>query len=154
MINLEVGTQIHYPILLKVWESSVRATHDFLQEQDIQVLRPLLHTYFPDLNITFARLCCDSSIVGFTGVSENRIEMLFVDAAQRGKGVGKRLLRHAIDVQRADELDVNEQNPQAITFYKKHGFETVGRSEVDGQGRPYPLLHMKLRETSQVITYE
>lgn len=148
MINMEVGTQIHYPILLKVWESSVRATHDFLQEQDIQALCPLiLHTYLPGLTITFARLSCDSSIVGFTGVSENRIEMLFVDAGQRGKGIGKLLLLHAIDEQGADELDVNEQNPQAVTFYKKHGFETVGRSEVDGQGRPYPLLHMKLQRT-------
>ncbi|OAT26784.1 histone acetyltransferase [Buttiauxella ferragutiae ATCC 51602] len=85
--------------------------------------------------------------MGFTGVSENRIEMLFVDAGQRGKGIGKLLLLHAIDEQGADELDVNEQNPQAVTFYKKHGFETVGRSEVDGQGRPYPLLHMKLQRT-------
>ena len=148
MINMEVGTQIHYPILLKVWESSVRATHDFLQEQDIQALYPLiLHTYLPGLTITCARLSCDSSIVGFIGVSENRIEMLFVDAGQRGKGIGKLLLLHAIDEQGADELDVNEQNPQAVTFYKKHGFETVGRSEVDGQGRPYPLLHMKLQRT-------
>lgn len=148
MINMEVGTQIHYPILLKVWESSVRATHDFLQEQDIQALCPLiLHTYLPGLTITCARLSCDSSIVGFIGVSENRIEMLFVDAGQRGKGIGKLLLLHAIDEQGADELDVNEQNPQAVTFYKKHGFETVGRSEVDGQGRPYPLLHMKLQRT-------
>ncbi|MFW5388236.1 MULTISPECIES: acetyltransferase [unclassified Yersinia (in: enterobacteria)] len=148
MINMEVCTQIHYPILLKVWESSVRATHDFLQEQDIQALRPLiLHTYLPGLTIMFARLSCDSSIAGFIGVSENRIEMLFVDADQRGKGIGKLLLLHAIDEQGADELDVNEQNPQAVTFYKKHGFETVGRSEVDGQGRPYPLLHMKLRGT-------
>ena len=148
MINMEIGTKIHYPILLKVWESSVRATHDFLQEQDIQALRPLLlNTYFPGLTITVARLCCDGSIVGFTGVSENRIEMLFIDAEERGKGVGKLLLRQAIDEQGANELDVNEQNPQAITFYQKHGFETVGRSEFDGQGRPYPLLHMKLRET-------
>ncbi|CNC57983.1 acetyltransferase [Yersinia enterocolitica] len=70
--------------------------------------------------------------------------MLFVDAEQRGKGIGKVLLRHAIDEQGADELDVNEQNTQAIKFYKKNGFVTVGRSELDGQGRPYPLLHLKL----------
>ncbi|GME41398.1 MULTISPECIES: GNAT family N-acetyltransferase [unclassified Pantoea] len=148
MINMEVGNPIHYPELLKVWESSVRATHDFLQEQDIQALRPLiLHTYLPDLTITFAQLSCNNSIVGFTGVSKNRIEMLFVDANQRGKGIGKLLLLKATNEQGADELDVNEQNPQAITFYKKHGFETVGRSDVDGRGKPYPLLHMKLRRT-------
>ena len=145
MIVIEAGTQIHYPILLNVWESSVRATHDFLQEQDIQALRSLLlQTYLPALTITIARLNCDGSILGFTGISEKRIEMLFVDAEQRGKGIGKVLLRHAIDEQGADELDVNEQNAQAIKFYKKNGFVTVGRSELDGQGRPYPLLHLKL----------
>lgn len=145
MIVIEAGTQIHYSILLNVWESSVRATHDFLLEQDIQALRPLLlHRYLPALTITIARLSCDGSILGFSGVSEKRIEMLFVDAEQRGKGIGKVLLRHAVDEQGADELDVNEQNAQAIKFYKKHGFVTVGRSELDGQGRPYPLLHLKL----------
>ena len=145
---MEVGIPIDYPVLLKVWESSIRATHDFLQEQDLQALRPLiLHTYLPGLTITLARRSCDHSIVGFTGVSKNRIEMLFVDADQRGKGIGKLLLLQATHEQGADELDVNEQNLLAITFYKKHGFETVGRSEVDGQGMPYPLLHMKLRGT-------
>jgi putative acetyltransferase len=148
MINMEVGTPIDYPTLLKVWESSIRVTHDFLEEQDIQALRPLiLHTYLPNLTITLARRSYDHSIVGFTGVSKNRIEMLFVDADQRGKGIGKLLLLQATHEQGADELDVNEQNLLAITFYKKHGFETVGRSEVDGQGMPYPLLHMKLRGT-------
>jgi putative acetyltransferase len=148
MIKVEAGTQIHYPVLLEVWESSVRATHDFLQEQDIQALRPLLlHAYFPVLTIKIARLSCDDSIQGFIGVSEKRIEMLFVRAEQRGKGIGKLLLRHAINELGADELDVNEQNPQAVNFYKKNGFITVGRSEVDGQGRPYPLLHMKLSNT-------
>ncbi|WP_435653414.1 GNAT family N-acetyltransferase [Enterobacter cancerogenus] len=147
-MNMEVGTPIDYPSLLKVWESSIRATHDFLEEQDIQALRPLiLHTYLPGLTITLARRSYDHSIVGFTGVSKNRIEMLFVDADQRGKGIGKLLLLQATHEQGADELDVNEQNLLAITFYKKHGFETVGRSEVDGQGMPYPLLHMKLRGT-------
>jgi len=148
MIKVEAGTQIHYPVLLEVWESSVRATHDFLQEQDIQALRPLLlHAYFPVLTIKIARLSCDDSIQGFIGVSEKRIEMLFVRAEQRGKGIGKLLLRHAINELGADELDVNEQNPQAVNFYKKNGFFTIGRSEVDGQGRPYPLLHMKLLNT-------
>lgn len=145
MISLKVGTQTHYPMLLKVWESSVRATHDFLNEENIQALRLLiLNTYLPNLTITFASLRCDNSILGFTGVSKNRIEMLFVDADQRGKGIGKLLLLNAIQEQSANELDVNEQNPLAITFYQKNGFEIVGRSEVDGQGKPYPLMHMKL----------
>jgi putative acetyltransferase len=147
MITIEAGMPVHYQTLLKIWESSVRATHDFLPEEDIEALRPLLENlYFPAVTLSIARLIEDGSVVGFVGVSDNRIEMLFVDAAQRGKGVGKVLLRRAI-AQGADELDVNEQNPQAVGFYQQQGFVVVSRSEHDGQGRPYPLLHMKLQKT-------
>ena len=47
----------------------------------------------------------------------------------------------------ADELDVNEQNPQALGFYLHEGFEVVGRSQTDGLGQPYPLLHLRLIRT-------
>jgi putative acetyltransferase len=61
-----------------------------------------------------------------------------------GKGVGKLLLQHAIAEFGANEVDVNEQNPQGVAFYRHMGFEQVGRSELDGQGNPFPLLHMRL----------
>jgi putative acetyltransferase len=37
---------------------------------------------------------------------------------------------------------VNEQNPAAVGFYEALGFTVRGRSPVDGEGRPFPLLHM------------
>jgi len=54
------------------------------------------------------------------------------------------LLNHAMTVFCATELDVNEQNEQAVGFYLKMGFEVVGRSDLDGTGKPYPPLHMRL----------
>jgi len=39
-------------------------------------------------------------------------------------------------------VDVNEQNDQAVGFYRKMGFTETGRSPTDDDGRPYPLLHM------------
>jgi putative acetyltransferase len=38
--------------------------------------------------------------------------------------------------------DVSEQNPQAAGFSVRQGFVAVGRSETDGEGRPFPLLHL------------
>ena len=61
-----------------------------------------------------------------------------------GQGVGKRLMRHAIDVLGATRVDVNEQNPQAVGFYQHLGFVVTDRSRLDGGGRPFPILHMKL----------
>ncbi|MCY1457143.1 putative N-acetyltransferase YjaB [compost metagenome] len=89
-------------------------------------------------------------ITGFAGVAAGKIEMLFIDPAHRGRGLGKRLLRYALENLNADQLDVNEQNPQALGFYFKQGFEVIGRSEVDGMGQPYPLLHMRLRQAQQL----
>jgi putative acetyltransferase len=41
---------------------------------------------------------------------------------------------------------VNEQNPQSVGFYLHTGFKVVGCSELDGMGKPYPLLHLRLRK--------
>ncbi|MDW3283425.1 GNAT family N-acetyltransferase, partial [Escherichia coli] len=88
-----------------IWESSVRATHHFIQESDIAALRPLLlNAYLPNLTVMMAR--DDAGVIhGFLGVDENRIEMLFVDDASRGKGVGKLLLQYAIAAFGANEVD-------------------------------------------------
>lgn len=48
-------------------------------------------------------------------------------------------------------VDVNEQNEQAHRFYLSQGFKQVGRSELDDDGRPYPILNLCLKkeETAQ-----
>jgi len=46
----------------------------------------------------------------------------------------------------ATALGVNEQNEQAVGVYLRLGFKIVGRSPLDGTGKPYPILHMQLSE--------
>lgn len=145
IMKIESAFPSQFDRLVAIWESSVRATHHFLQESDIATLRPLLlNAYLPNLTVVIAR--DETGVIhGFLGVDENRIEMLFVDDASRGKGVGTLLLRHAIEHFGANEVDVNEQNPQGVGFYRYIGFEQVGRTERDGQGNPFPLLHMRYK---------
>ena len=133
-----------YPVLIDIWEASVRATHDFLPEANIQRLRPLiLDVYFDAVTLRAARDASGRPL-GFAGVHEGKLEMLFIDPAQRGTGVGKALLAQAIAELGVREVDVNEQNPQAVGFYLHQGFQVTGRSELDGQGEPFPLLHLNL----------
>jgi len=135
-----------FELLTELWEASVRATHDFLTEKDIQSLRLLVkNDYLPAVNL---RLYQDDrgEITGFVGVYRNEIKMLFIDPGERRKGVGGILLKHAVEEMGADEVNVNEQNSQAVAFYEHFGFKTIKRTETDNQGKPYPLLRMKLEK--------
>ena len=137
-----------YEELVNVWEASVRATHDFLPDSYITLLRELVRDRYLDAVML---ICCKDErqhISGFAGVAAGKVEMLFIHPNQRGQGLGKRLLDYAVHHLNADELDVNEQNPQALGFYLKQGFEIIGRSEIDGMGKPYPLLHMRLKSAA------
>ena len=133
-----------YVEVVEVWESSVRATHHFLSEEDILFFKPLILNEYLDAVSLFCTKDAKSKITGFAGIVDNRIEMLFVRADARGKSFGKTLLQHAIASCNARKVDVNEQNEQAVEFYKHMGFEVIGRSPLDSLGKPFPLLHMQL----------
>lgn len=81
--------------------------------------------------------------LGFIGLSEHKIEMLFISSDCRGKGIGKQLLLQADARWQINEVVVNEQNPQAKGFYEHMGFSVYARSETDEQGGPFPILFMK-----------
>lgn len=132
-----------YPALVDIWRSAVRATHDFLAEGDFaRIEGNLAAAYFPAVTLVVAER--DGVPVGFAGVADGGLEMLFVDDSARGTGVGSALLAHAIEQLGVTRVDVNEQNPGAHGFYVSRGFEEIGRSEVDGDGQPYPILHLAL----------
>lgn len=134
-----------FPRAVGVWEASVRATHDFVAEEDIQIFRPMVAAALPAIQNLACLRDPAGQLLGFIAVVTGKVEMLFLHPDSRGQGGGRRLLEYAIREFDAVELDVNEQNPQAIGFYERMGFEIVGRSELDGTGKPYPILHMRLR---------
>ena len=130
--------------IVEVWEASVRESHDFLTEADIESFKPLVEQELPSV----AELACvrdgTGQVVGFVSVEKDRVEMLFVHPERRGQAAGRRLLEHAVRTLGATRVDVNEQNEQAVGFYRRMRFGEEGRSELDGLGKPFPLLHMRL----------
>ncbi|HCV04775.1 GNAT family N-acetyltransferase [Pseudoalteromonas sp. APAL1] len=143
-MKIESVNSDDYPELLDVWENSVRATHDFITEDDIAFFKPIIiEQAFPNVTLK----CIKSehkTILGFVGVHASKIEMLFILDAARGKGVGKALLNYAIEQLAANKVDVNEQNPLAVGFYQHMGFKVASRSPLDDMGKPFPILHMEL----------
>lgn len=135
-----------YPEVVELWELSVRATHGFLKEEDILYFKPLiLNEYLKAVDLRCIR-GEDGEILGFSGVADGNLEMLFVHPDHAGKGIGKTLLTLATNDQQVTKVDVNEQNPKALEFYLKNGFQLIGRSERDGTGKPYPILHLELED--------
>jgi len=133
--------------IMQVWRSAVDATHHFLTPEDRQAIEEEVAAFLPTAPLWLA-VDEDDHAVGFMLLHEGHMEALFIDAAHRGAGVGRALLLHALHLHPALTTDVNEQNAQAVGFYERMGFRPVGRSGVDGQGRPYPLVHLRYEAAS------
>ncbi|QRY78833.1 acetyltransferase [Pseudomonas sp. PDNC002] len=132
------------PRLLDIWLGAVRATHHFLEASDIDGLLPQVRDlYLPAVEVWVAT-DADDRPLGFIGLNETHVEMLFIEPDLRGRGIGRALLDFMRESRDPLSVDVNEQNPQAVGFYLHYGFVQTGRSPIDGEGRPFPLLHMSL----------
>ena len=131
--------------LLKVWEDSVRATHLFLSDAEVDHIKKYVPQALGGVEHLIVAENEYAQVIAFMGTENGRLEMLFLSPAERGKGIGKRMIQYGIQNYGIQEVTVNEQNPQAAGFYEHLGFETYKRTDCDEEGNPYPLLYMKLR---------
>lgn len=129
--------------LTHVWEQSVKATHLFLSAAEIAEIKPYLSKVLLEIPSLIIAENEDGFPVGFMGIENRKLEMLFISPVERGKGIGKRFIQYAVEMFSINEVTVNEQNPQAIGFYEHMGFVGYKRTDLDEQGRAYPLLYMK-----------
>ena len=129
--------------LLQVWESSVRATHLFLSDDEIGEIKKYVPQALKDVPVLVIAEDKYGNPAGFMGVADRKLEMLFISNENRGQGIGKQLLQYGIEQYEVHELAVNEQNPSAKGFYEHMGFKVYKRTDQDEQGNPYPLLYMR-----------
>jgi len=144
MTQLRTSTPSDATRVLEIWRSAVDATHHFLRPEDRLAIELEVAAFLPSVPLELAVNEADEAI-GFMLINEQHMEALFIDASHHGAGVGRRLVEEALRRHPNLTIDVNEQNTQAIGFYERMGFEHCGRSALDGQGRPYPLIHLRYR---------
>lgn len=128
--------------LLGIWERSVKASHKFLTDEEIENIKEYVPQAFKGVEHLIVAFDDELSL-GFIGINERKIEMLFIDGNLRGKGFGSSLINYALKNFNVNEVVVNEQNPLAHNFYLKVGFKDFSRSELDEQGNPYPIITMR-----------
>ncbi|MBG6248007.1 MULTISPECIES: acetyltransferase [Symbiopectobacterium] len=142
MLQLRPSTADDFSRIMAIWRSAVEATHLFVAPEDRAAIETELRTFFPQVTLTLA-VEPSGNIVGFMYLHQGHLEALFVDADHHGKGIGRTLIGAALARYPQLTTDVNEQNVQALAFYQRLGFVRTGLSALDGQGRAYPLLHLR-----------
>ncbi|MDQ2187549.1 acetyltransferase [Alcaligenaceae bacterium A4P071] len=134
--------------VMAIWRSAVDATHDFLRLDDRAAIEAELAAFLPTAPLWLA-VDANDHVLAFMLLDGRKMEALFVAPEARGTGVGKALVQHALRMHADLTTDVNAQNQQAVGFYERMGFERTGHSEMDAQGRPYPLIHLRHAARSQ-----
>jgi putative acetyltransferase len=102
---------------------------------------PVLHTpegvlaFFRDRVLTQCEVWVGTlagPVAGFCVVKDERIDHLYVAPEHQGRGLGGRLLRHAMGRRLSLQLWTFQRNVRARRFYEKHGFVAI--KETDGSG--------------------
>lgn len=70
------------------------------------------------------------------------LPLLGVDPLYHGKGLGSALIQHSIAVCNLDEnfAYLESSNPKNIPFYERHGFELLGKIQVNTSPPIFPML--------------
>ncbi|MBC5620931.1 MULTISPECIES: GNAT family N-acetyltransferase [Butyricimonas] len=130
--------------MLEIFEASVRATHDFYTEEDIERHLSMVRN---SLSCPCHYFCIDKengNIVGFVSLIGRYIDMLYVHPDYFSMGYGRELLDIALNEFRADTLCVLEQNTRALEMYKRRGFVVERRMEAGEEDEPCPVLYMRM----------
>ena len=145
MVIVEISNRTEPLIeqLTQIWERSVKATHLFLSDDEITEIKKFVPDTLSEIAHLVIAINEAGDAIGFMGVEDSKVEMLFISPDERGKGLGKAFIEYGIEHFAVNQVTVNEQNPQAIGFYEHLGFSVYNRTDTDEEGRPYPLLYMK-----------
>lgn len=129
-------------VLVKIWFEASSGAHSFLgeerlREQAIQVR---------DIYLKQAEnwvILDNGQPAGFIGLMDSFIGGLFIDTKVHGKGLGRQLLDHALELKKTLELEVYALNTQAHGFYLRNQFIETARHPTDSEGLPFEVIHMK-----------
>ena len=96
MVNMKIyevkeRTELLMEQLLKVWEESVRATHQFLSEKEIEKIKEYVLQALAGVQSLVIAVNASGEPIAFMGIEDHRLEMLFLSPKERGKGLGKQL---------------------------------------------------------------
>ncbi|MBU5243088.1 GNAT family N-acetyltransferase [Lactococcus lactis] len=137
-------SQVLIEKLVNLWENSVKASHLFLSNKEIEEIKKYVPQALREIEHLIVETDKTENPIAFMGIYKNKLEMLFISPVHMKTGLGRKLIEEAIENYSVNELVVNEQNPKAKGFYEHLGFKVYKRNPIDEQGNQYPILFMHL----------
>ena len=144
MISKVKRSQVLIEKLVNLWENSVKASHLFLSNKEIEEIKKYVPQALREIEHLIVETDKTENPIAFMGIYKNKLEILFISPAHMKTGLGRKLIEEAIENYSVNELVVNEQNPKAKGFYEHLGFRVYKRNPIDEQGNQYPILFMHL----------
>ena len=90
IVEIKQITSLLLQQLLEIWESSVKATHLFLSDDEIENIKKYVPQALKEVPYLIIAENENETPIAFMGIDGQKLEMLFVSNGQRGKGIGKR----------------------------------------------------------------
>lgn len=137
-------SQVLIEKLVNLWENSVKASHLFLSNKEIEEIKKYVPQALREIEHLIVETDKTENPIAFMGIYKKKLEMLFISPVHMKTGLGRKLIEEAIENYSVNELVVNEQNPKAKGFYEYLGFKVYKRNPIDEQGNQYPILFMHL----------
>jgi ribosomal protein S18 acetylase RimI-like enzyme len=129
--------------LVEIWRSASEKGHPFFTREQLNQQQKLVSDiYLPNAENHVAIV--NDKAVGFIGLLDHHIGGLFVDPAQHGSGIGRKLVDHAFESRAMLELEVYSMNTRAVGFYRHLGFDEISRRPTDDNGLPFELIKLRL----------
>lgn len=140
MIHIRPAGEGDLDVLTDIWERGARSTHHFMDDEDFAEARPVIRDrLLPSMEVSMAEV--DGTPVGFIGVRETHVVLLYLEPEYTRRGIGTALLRHA-DTQGPLSVEVYADNHDGMAFYRRSGFVESRRLPRDTFGRPFPVVHL------------
>lgn len=128
--------------LVAIWLEASRFAHGFLGEERLQLQSEQVRDIYLKQAENWVILE-DGRPAGFIGLLDQFIGGLFIDPQIHGKGLGRQLLDHSLQLKKSLELEVYALNKQAHDFYLRNQFIETARQPTDAEGLPFAVIHMR-----------
>lgn len=136
--------------LSEIWFQASLLAHPFIGEARLKEQKRLIEEKYLPLAETWVA-CRAGEPVGFISLLDTFVGGIFVSPREQGRGIGRRLIAHALSARDGLTLEVYTANEQTCRFYATLGFRELSRRGVDDEGLPFENARLHVtRDTAKV----